>query len=180
MGSARRPAAGCGPHQLTPGGRGPGRPRSCAVPPPRPDDRRRGPRSGRDRPRRWDADVPVVHRSPAALGARPGPHRARPRHNRRGAAAAAGLWGSRMQHMPLASGYRRSPVVRQDRRHVAAALSVAVVVILGHPPEVDLVDNVADTRESVLGNWSRAGELVLVEGPSSWEVVVDHLADLRA
>ena len=90
------------------------------------------------------------------------------------------LWGSRMQHMPLASGYRRSPVVRHDRRHVAAALSVAVVVILGHPPEVDLVDNVADTGESVLGNWSRADELVLFEGPSSWEVVVDHLAHLRA
>jgi hypothetical protein len=88
--------------------------------------------------------------------------------------------GSRMQHMPLASGYRRSPVARHARRRVAAALSVAVVVILGHPPEVDLVDNVADTGETVLGNWSRADELVLFEGPSSWEVVVDHLAHLRA
>ena len=58
--------------------------------------------------------------------------------------------------------------------------SVAVVVILGHPPEVDLVDNVADDGESVLGDWSRADELVLFEGPTSWEVVVHHLAHLRA
>src|SRR3954447_5668797 len=58
--------------------------------------------------------------------------------------------------------------------------SVAVVVILGHPPKVDLVNDVADDVECVLGNWSRADELVLVEGPSSWEVVVDHLAHLGA
>jgi hypothetical protein len=58
--------------------------------------------------------------------------------------------------------------------------SVAVVVILGHPPEVDLVDGVADDVECVLGNWSRADELVLFEGPSSREVVVDHLAHLGA
>ena len=57
-------------------------------------------------------------------------------------------------------------------------LSVAVVIILGHPPEVDLVNGVADDVESVLGNWSRADELVLFEGPSSWEVVVDRLAHL--
>jgi hypothetical protein len=41
--SARRIAAGCGPHQLTPGSRGPGRPRPCAVLSPRPDDRHRDP-----------------------------------------------------------------------------------------------------------------------------------------
>src|SRR5690348_14795368 len=59
-------------------------------------------------------------------------------------------------------------------------LSVAVVVILGHPPEVDLLNGVADDVECVLGNRSRTDELVLFEGPSSWEVVVDHLAHLGA
>jgi hypothetical protein len=59
-------------------------------------------------------------------------------------------------------------------------LSVAVVVELGHPPEVDLVNRVADDVECVLGHWSRADELVLIEGPSSWQVVVDHLAHLGA
>lgn len=51
-----------GPHQLTPADHGPGRTRSCAVHPPRPVDRHRRHRPGRDRPRRRDAALPTARR----------------------------------------------------------------------------------------------------------------------
>ena len=58
------------PHQLAPTGRRCGRPRSCAVPPPRRDDRDRRPGTGRHRPGRWHAALPGLRRTAAALGAR--------------------------------------------------------------------------------------------------------------
>lgn len=74
----------------------------------------------------------------------------------------------------------RKPTPRQPPPAAPRPFSVAVVVVLSQPPEVDLVNGVADDVECILGNGNGPDELVLVKGLASWQVAVDHLTHLSA